>query len=266
MRVRDDIFERKEEILSYINANVPKGQIAAILHCNVKTLTSYLYKMNIDYKGNQAWGIYQKNKDRYISFKEYISHGGSNTTRIRQKLLYEGLKEHRCECCGQTFWQGHPIPLELHHKDGDHGNNDLSNLELLCPNCHAFTDNYRGRGMAAVKCKNDRITISVPVCSSNMKNKNCHKQCPVCGTNISMNANHCRNCAQKIRNLNHPQQTARPSYEMLYDDLIHMNMVTIGRKYRVSDNAVRKWCRFYNLPFTKKEILKLRLEFEDMHP
>jgi len=36
------------------------------------------------------------------------------------------------------------IPLELHHRDGDRTNNSLANIELLCPNCHALTDNYRG--------------------------------------------------------------------------------------------------------------------------
>ena len=40
---------------------------------------------------------------------------------------------------------GEEIPLELHHKDGDHSNNSISNFEILCPNCHAFTENYRGR-------------------------------------------------------------------------------------------------------------------------
>ena len=35
--------------------------------------------------------------------------------------------------------------LELHHIDGNHSNNELSNLTLLCPNCHALTDNYRGK-------------------------------------------------------------------------------------------------------------------------
>lgn len=44
-------------------------------------------------------------------------------------------------------WMGKPIPLELHHKDGNHYNNDLSNLEILCPNCHAQTDNYRGKNI-----------------------------------------------------------------------------------------------------------------------
>jgi len=35
------------------------------------------------------------------------------------------------------------VPLELNHKDGDHGNNSKGNLELLCPNCHALTPHYR---------------------------------------------------------------------------------------------------------------------------
>jgi len=46
--------------------------------------------------------------------------------------------------CQHTTWLDQPIPLELHHKDGDRTNNTLPNIELLCPNCHALTDNYRG--------------------------------------------------------------------------------------------------------------------------
>ncbi len=67
-----------------------------------------------------------------------------NTWRLKSRLLREGLKEHRCECCKASEWMSEPIPLELHHRDGDRTNNSLSNIELLCPNCHALTDNYRG--------------------------------------------------------------------------------------------------------------------------
>jgi hypothetical protein len=67
-----------------------------------------------------------------------------NTWRLKNRLVQEGLKEHRCECCRATEWLHEPIPLELHHKDGDRTNNALHNIELLCPNCHALTDNYRG--------------------------------------------------------------------------------------------------------------------------
>jgi 5-methylcytosine-specific restriction endonuclease McrA len=50
-----------------------------------------------------------------------------------------------CAKCGLDKWLGNLIPLELEHKDGNHLNNARSNVELLCPNCHAMTDTWRGR-------------------------------------------------------------------------------------------------------------------------
>lgn len=57
------------------------------------------------------------------------------------------LRGHKCEYCGLSEWMENPIPLELHHIDGDNLNNVLENLQLLCPNCHALTENYRGRNI-----------------------------------------------------------------------------------------------------------------------
>lgn len=70
-----------------------------------------------------------------------------STIHLKWRLIEEGVKKWRCERCNNTEWLGDKIPLELHHKDGDRTNNELDNLELLCPNCHAFTDTYRGRNM-----------------------------------------------------------------------------------------------------------------------
>ena len=42
-------------------------------------------------------------------------------------------------------WNGQTIPLELHHVNGNNKDNSLENLQLLCPNCHALTSNYRNR-------------------------------------------------------------------------------------------------------------------------
>lgn len=57
------------------------------------------------------------------------------------------LRGHKCENCGLEEWQGKQIPLEVHHIDGDELNSDLSNLQILCPNCHALTDNYKGKNI-----------------------------------------------------------------------------------------------------------------------
>ena len=57
------------------------------------------------------------------------------------------LRGHKCEQCGLTEWLDNPIPLEVHPIDGKELNSELENLILLCPNCHALTDNYRGRNI-----------------------------------------------------------------------------------------------------------------------
>jgi hypothetical protein len=41
--------------------------------------------------------------------------------------------------CGNDTWLGKILPLELHHKDENHYNNELANLQILCPNCHAIS-------------------------------------------------------------------------------------------------------------------------------
>ena len=63
--------------------------------------------------------------------------------------------EKKCACCGLSEWMGKPIPLEVHHKDGDSSNNEISNLEFLCLNCHALTDTFRGKGINGPKKVSD---------------------------------------------------------------------------------------------------------------
>ena len=69
----------------------------------------------------------------------------SNTNSLRIRLLREGVFQPLCAVCKLESWQGRPIPLELDHQDGDRLNNELSNLRLICPNCHAQTPTYRGK-------------------------------------------------------------------------------------------------------------------------
>jgi len=62
---------------------------------------------------------------------------------FKKRSLKENYKIHQCEKCKLTKWNNELIPLELHHIDGDHNNNNLNNLQLLCPNCHSQTKTYR---------------------------------------------------------------------------------------------------------------------------
>ena len=73
------------------------------------------------------------------------------SNKLRLRLLQDGIKSKVCEICQLDNWQGQPIPLELDHIDGDNTNNELENLRIVCPNCHAQTEHYRGRNMRKYK-------------------------------------------------------------------------------------------------------------------
>jgi hypothetical protein len=62
---------------------------------------------------------------------------------IKKVLLKE--RGEKCEECGITNWNGKRIMFDMDHIDGDHNNNDFSNLRLICPNCHSQTDTYKGK-------------------------------------------------------------------------------------------------------------------------
>lgn len=76
-----------------------------------------------------------------------------STNVLKQRLITEGIKEHKCEHCNNSLWNGKEIPLELNHIDGISNNHFLSNLELLCPNCHAQTPTYKARNIIFQKNK-----------------------------------------------------------------------------------------------------------------
>lgn len=77
--------------------------------------------------------------------------------KLAKRLIKEGIKENKCECCGLTNWLQKPIKLELHHINGIHNDNRLENLQLLCPNCHSYTDNYRGKNIKSATVGNSVV-------------------------------------------------------------------------------------------------------------
>lgn len=83
-----------------------------------------------------------------------------NGTAIKSANMLDAivaLRGHKCENCKNEIWMNQPIPLEVHHIDGNNMNNVLENLQLLCPNCHAQTDNYRRKNIVS-KEKREEIS------------------------------------------------------------------------------------------------------------
>lgn len=114
---------------------------------NYITIKKIIKKQNIDTKhfNGQSWSKGKKLRPRkninfYLKKDNYVQ-----TNRLKKRLIAENIFERVCTNCKMTKWLDKPIPLELHHIDGCCTNNELTNLTLLCPNCHALTDNYRGK-------------------------------------------------------------------------------------------------------------------------
>jgi hypothetical protein len=63
--------------------------------------------------------------------------------KLKRRIIRESVFPRECAACKCSEWKGSVVPLELNHINGDHGDNAKSNLELLCPNCHALTPHYR---------------------------------------------------------------------------------------------------------------------------
>lgn len=164
----------------------------------------------------------------------------SNSLRLR--LLNEGLKEHKCERCGRSEWEGESIPLQLHHINGDRKDNRLENLQLLCPNCHALTDNYCGKNKQTItekKCDNvygnrtrEEIFGKSKSCTNHKK-----KYCPICGKEVeNKRATYCSyECAHKA-------QRKLPLDEILIGYINEGKTNSeISRICGVSETCIRNW-------------------------
>lgn len=65
----------------------------------------------------------------------------------KRKLVREGHFFQRCSACGISDWLGKPLAIQLDHINGNHDDWSLSNLRMLCPNCHSQTQTFAGRNV-----------------------------------------------------------------------------------------------------------------------
>lgn len=185
---------------------------------NAKTLKKYLSLYSIDIEH------FTRNYEQMVKFKienkknlEEILIENSNYNRqsLKKRLYDEGILERKCCLCGQDeIWNGLKISLILDHINGVHNDNRIENLRIVCPNCNAGLDTFAGRNLKV------------------------RKYCCDCGVEIDKNSSMCITCLGKKR-----RKVERPPIEKLIKEVDEIGYSATGRKYGVSDNAIRKWIK-----------------------
>lgn len=135
----------------------------------------------------------------------------------------------------------------VHHEDENKQNNNPDNLFVFATNADHSRFHKNG-----VKILVGDYYISPELHTFDTK-------CEVCDREYRYNpSQHTGRFCSKECHDKGQRRVERPSKEQLYDMITSKSFVEIGREYGVSDNAVRKWCKYYGLPYRKKDLKSIK--------
>jgi 5-methylcytosine-specific restriction endonuclease McrA len=193
-------------------ADVCRNLNISIRGRNYDTIRNWIGKLKIDTSHFKDINDLKKsrsaNKDT-LTDEEFFTTQPRKSIQVKKRL--KQYKKYECEECKiSDVWNSKPLVLQLDHINGNSNDNRIENLRFLCPNCHTQTETYAGKSSRVVKKETKNL---------------------------------------EWRKAPRPEKrkVVWPSKEELSELLKNNSFVNVGKMYKVSDNAVRKWAKKYEL-------------------
>ncbi|MCD8211184.1 MAG: HNH endonuclease [Prevotella sp.] len=200
---------------------------------NSNTVKNRIQKYNID----TSHFISHPNQQKREVGTVFCKNSTASQATLRRWYLKGDYTPYECSICGQgPLWQDKELTLILDHINGCNTDDRLENLRWVCPNCNQQLDTTGYK------------KIKVPTGKKEKK-----YYCSNCGKEISNESTTglCHACAAKMTRV-----CERPNRETLKNMIRTMPFTEIGKKYNVTDGAIRKWCDSMSLPRKKTDIMK----------
>lgn len=220
-----DQYSKEELEIMVSNSNSMKELILKIGYTtqsgrNNNTVKSRLEKFNISTEHFTHQTPIKRNEENV-----FIENSTASQKTLRDWYKKGEYTPYVCSICGQEpYWQGKELTLILDHINGKNKDDRLENLRWVCPNCNQQLDTTNGKKSVSLTKK---------------------YYCLDCGKEISHHSTRCRECNAKFQ----ASQNILPvTREELKQMIRHQSFTSIGAKFNVSDNAIRKWCDKLNLP------------------
>ena len=243
------IFFCNKNCLKEFNSKKSKTIEVNCNYCNKK-----ITKTNSQQRSSKAGLFFCNNlcKNRYLAKNKRWKKSKDNILhhRSRQNILLQ-KNNYTCQKCG---YDENKKMLDVHHYDHNHKNNKYNNLRILCVWCHIKHHRLKEEYILPIVISDEEMEkeiklfiekkIRINTEKINKKTRRLlSKICLNCKKKFETKIKKQKYCSCGCSSQNKQKVKNRPSQEQLLQEIKETNYCVVGRRYGVSDNAIRKWVK-----------------------